>query len=119
MRNIILALLISFPLFTIAQNKGQKPDFHHKHYNYLIMTYNDQAQVIKSPKKNKTGVRKSKNLKTNYSFVVNDQRLAFDLSKLSTSFSDEISALNALGKMGWELVGIKGSKYYFKSNRIK
>lgn len=120
MKKIVLILMLSYPIFTMAQSAKNTQDRASKVvYSYMIMTYNEKAEVIKSPKKKREGVRTEEPKKTNYTFQARDPKLVNQMSKMSASFSGELGALNFLGKMGWELVGIKGNDYYFKSNRLR
>lgn len=121
MKNLILIMLMSLPFLMVAQtstkNKAESIDGERNVYTYIVMEYKSQPISVKSPKKGKEGVRDSETKKTNYVFLTNNERLNTQLTKASTSFADEISALNVLGKMGWELIDVNNGKYYFKSKR--
>lgn len=112
---------MSLPFLMVAQtstkNKAESIDGERNVYTYIVMEYKSQPISVKSPKKGKEGVRDSETKKTNYVFLTNNERLNTQLTKASTSFADEISALNVLGKMGWELIDVNNGKYYFKSKR--
>jgi hypothetical protein len=86
-------------------------------YIFVIMEYKSESISIKSPKKNKEGVRNINSIKTNYVFTTNNERLGVELSKISSTFNNEVTALNTLSKMGWELVDVDNGKYYLKSKR--
>lgn len=120
MKNIILALILCFPFLSIAQSNVKNSEVKKENvFVYISMEYISEASSIKSPKKSREGVRNSDTKKTNYLFVTQNQRLTEQLTKLSANFTDEMSALNFLGKMGWELIDINNGKYYFKTNRRK
>lgn len=114
-------MLLSFPILMIAQSKVTNSSNNRAAkqsvFTYFIMEYTPESVIIKSPKKNKDGVRNSQNKKTNYLFTTNNKNLKSDLMKISASFTNEIYALNALGKMGWELIDVDNGKYYFRSVR--
>jgi hypothetical protein len=118
MKKIILIMLLSLPFLMFAQTKAKYPQAVEKTvFAYMIMEFKTESITIKSPKKNKDAVRNSQNKKTNYLFTTNNKYLKSDLMKISASFTNEIYALNALGKMGWELIDVDNGKYYFRSVR--
>jgi hypothetical protein len=118
MKNLIVITLLFFPFFVMAQSNVKNNDSRKQTaFVYISMEYKSEATTVKSPKKSRDGVRTSDLKKTNYIFNTNNERLQIQLTKMSTSFKNEISALNALGKMGWELIDIDNGKYYFMSKR--
>lgn len=120
MKKIILIMLLSFPILMLAQTKAKKPRTVEKTvFVYMVMEYKAEPTTIKSPKKSKEGVRDISSKKTNYVFTINNKRIETELIKISTTFIDEISALNSLGKMGWELVDVNNGKYYFRTERLR
>ena len=125
MKKTLLMLCFMLPMFLMAQNRPDKQRNDKKHFApvsfvYMTMEMNQINKPVESPKRNKN--KKSKEIsksKTNYTFESLNKNLVNSLSKQSADFKTEMDALNLLGRMGWELVHIKGNKFYFKSSKKK